>query len=237
VDLIIVDDHQLVRAGLVGLFREHGKFRVVGQAANCQEALAAIERSAPDLLLLDSRLVGCNSIELIRQIRADYPDIKVVVLSDEVDDDELLEAFLAGARGYIPKNIDFSALARSLESVAAGEVALSRVLTTRLADRLQQMSLDAPAATLPIDASEAEALVEQLSPRERLILSYLARGAANKEIARKLSISEHTVRSHVTKVLGKLGFVNRVQAAAFAVQHNIIQAEGVDDAAPTRAHR
>lgn len=217
--LVLVDDHQLVRAGLAGLFREHQTIDVVGEAANCSDALATIRQTRPDVVLLDLRLADCDSLELLRQIRREFPAVRVVVLSDEIDDDQLVAVFIAGASGYIPKSTDFAALVKSLQGVAAGEVALSRALTTRLTHKLQQLR-GAGAETATTSPPRApDPLLERLSDRERVILAYLAKGAANKEIARRLHISEHTVRTHVTNVLSKLGFTNRVQAAAFAVQN------------------
>jgi DNA-binding NarL/FixJ family response regulator len=199
------------------LFREHQTIDVVGEASNCSDALAKIRQTRPDVVLLDLRLADCDSLELLRQIRREFPAVRVVVLSDEIDDDQLVAVFIAGASGYIPKSTDFAALVKSLQGVAAGEVALSRALTTRLTHKLQQ--LRGADATPPPPARAPDPLLERLSERERVILAYLAKGAANKEIARRLHISEHTVRTHVTNVLSKLGFTNRVQAAAFAVQN------------------
>ncbi|GIW08008.1 MAG: DNA-binding response regulator [Dehalococcoidia bacterium] len=224
--LVLVDDHQLVRAGLAGLFREHESIEVVGEASNCAEAIGTIRQTRPEVVLLDLRLADCDSIELLRQIRREFPTVRVVVLSDEIDDDQLVDVFVAGASGYIPKSTEFAALVKSLEGVAAGEVALSRALTTRLTMKLHQMrSAGGEPSAAPVDRSP-DPLLERLSDRERVILSYLAKGAANKEIARSLHISEHTVRTHVTNLLSKLGFTNRVQAAAFAVQNDFATWDG-----------
>jgi two-component system response regulator DevR len=219
VRLVLVDDHQLVRAGLAGLFREHETIDVVGEASNCAETISKIRQTRPDVVLLDLRLADCDSVELLRQIRREFPSVRVVVLSDDIDDDQLVAVFIAGAAGYIPKSTEFAALVKSLHGVAAGEVALSRALTTRLTAKLQQMR-GASAEPPPPPDRTPDPLLERLSDRERVILSYLAKGAANKEIARSLHISEHTVRTHVTNLLSKLGFTNRVQAAAFAVQND-----------------
>ncbi|MCS6800901.1 MAG: response regulator transcription factor [Chloroflexota bacterium] len=216
--LVLVDDHQLVRAGLAGLFREQKAFDVVGEASNCAEAIAKIRQARPDIVLLDLRLADCDSLDLLRQIRREFPAVRVVVLSDEIDDDQLVAVLVAGASGYIPKSTEFAALVKSLHGVAAGEVALSRALTTRLTLKLQQ--LQSVKTGSPPPPRPPDPLLERLSERERVILAYLAKGAANKEIARSLHISEHTVRTHVTNLLSKLGFTNRVQAAAFAVQND-----------------
>ncbi|MFN8535596.1 MAG: response regulator transcription factor [Dehalococcoidia bacterium] len=224
--LVIVDHHELVRAGLVGLFRQHSEFTVVGEGATCEDGLTAVRAGEPDIVLVDLQMTGCDVVAFIHSVLEAAPRAKIVILSNEIDNDALFRVIVGGASGFVPKSTDFPSLVQSLRWVAAGEVALSRKLTTHLATRLQQMADQASSAIGLAEPRVPPAIYGRLSQRERLVLALLARGAANKEIARSLHISQHTVRTHVTNVLEKLELVNRVQAAAFAVQHGLTEVEG-----------
>lgn len=215
-NVVIVDDHHLVRQGLSQLLRDRSEFRVIGEAATGEEALAKIGALEPDIVLLDLYLPDVDGIDLVRQIHTRYPAVKIVTLSMSDDDEDVLRALTAGSVGYSVKSTDFSSLIASLEWVASGHVGLSRALTTRLVNRLRAsppQHLSRPSEHPPVEPA-----LNRLSPRERTVLLWVARGAPNKKIARELSLAENTVRTHITSILSKLGLVNRVQAAAYAVQ-------------------
>lgn len=212
--LLLVDDHRLFRQGLTRLLREHPTLRVVGEAASAEEALERARELKPDMVLMDVNLPGTSGIEAVRLLKRELPEIQVVMLSMSDRDEDLMGALRAGAAGFVPKTTDFDALISSLEGVAKGQPALSRALTARVLAHLNEAS--APPAT-PLLPSVSE----RLSAREREILTHLAHGASNKQIARQLALSEHTVRSHITNILSKLNLENRVQAAAYALQHGL----------------
>ncbi|MFN8535597.1 MAG: response regulator transcription factor [Dehalococcoidia bacterium] len=220
--VLIVDDHQLVRQGLATLLQANTGITIVGEASSADETIEAVRTLSPDVVLLDLYLGQDDGSLVARQIRTEFPNVKIVILSMSDSDDDLFRALRAGAHGYIVKNTDLSSLVTSIEWVANGQVALSRRQTARLVARLQETTL--PVAP-PVARPEEKPALSRLSQREHVVLSYIAAGASNKEIARRLALSEHTVRTHITNILAKLGFANRVQAAAWAIRHEILPAD------------
>jgi two-component system nitrate/nitrite response regulator NarL len=224
-NVLIVDDHHLVRQGLTQLLRDHAEFQISGEATTGEEALQKIDALLPDVVLLDLYLPDMDGAELVREVHARHPAIKLVVLTVSDDSDDMLRVLMAGATGYAVKSMDFSTLVTSLEWVVAGQVGLSRPLTTRLVRRLQELPMLEPAHAPDHAAHLPEAMPSRLSPRERDVLARVAHGASNKEIARELDLAENTVRTHITSILTKLGMVNRVQAATYAVQMGLTDSD------------
>lgn len=211
--LLLVDHHRLFRQGLARLLRDHREIEVVGEAGTGEEAVQKVQELRPELVLMEVNLPGMDGITTLKSIRAESPSTKVVMLTMSERAEDLMGALQAGAAGYVLKSTDFDALVRSLVGAANGQAALSRDLTTRVLAHLSGPAV-APPSSVPL-------LAARLSQREREIITHLARGASNKQIARSLSLSEHTVRSHITNILHKLNLDNRVQAAAYALQHGL----------------
>ena len=202
--LLLVDDHALFREGLAGLFSYQPDFTVVGEADDAEGALAVAGRLRPDLVLMDIDLPGADGVEATRRLKALLPGTIVVMLTVYDDADKLLEAFKAGAQGYLVKNIRSAELLDQLRRLAEGEVAISRRIASRLLEEFQAHGADA----------EAE---EQLTARELEVLQLVAARLANKEIAQRLGISEYTVKNHLKNILAKLRFTSRQQAAVYGL--------------------
>mgnify|MGYP001041624417 CR=1 FL=1 len=202
--LLLVDDHALFREGLAGLFSYQPDFTVVGEADDAEGALAVAGRLRPDLVLMDIDLPGADGVEATRRLKALLPGTIVVMLTVYDDADKLLEAFKAGAQGYLVKNIRSAELLDQLRRLAEGEVAISRRIASRLLEEFQAHGADA----------EAE---EQLTARELEVLQLVAARLANKEIAQRLGISEYTVKNHLKNILGKLHLTSRQQAAVYGL--------------------
>ena len=215
--VLLVDDHTLFRSGIKALLQRQKDFEVVGEASDGLEGIKRAKSLKPDVVLLDLHMPGISGREAVRLIVEELPETKVVMLTVSEDTEDLLETLQAGAHGYLLKNIDTSYFISAIRSAAEGEAEMSPQMTAKLMQSVRA----APAAPA------APALdKERLSPREREILGFLARGASNKEIARSLDLSESTVKIHMQNILKKLNIVSRVQAAVYAVQHGLC---GKDD--------
>jgi DNA-binding NarL/FixJ family response regulator len=207
---LLVDDHEVVRLGLVTLLEDIPGVRVVGEVGSAREALLACERLDPDLVILDVRLPDKPGVEVCRQITQGWPHIKVIILTSYSHDDLVAEAILAGAAGYVLKQVGNEELLRAIEAVRRGEALLNPQVTQRVMQRMRQTQelLDAGA-------------FRDVSDRELEVLLLVSQGKSNREIAESLSVSEKTVRNHVTSLLAKLNLNNRVELATFAVRHRI----------------
>jgi NarL family two-component system response regulator LiaR len=203
--VLIADDHAVVRQGLRTFLDLQEDIEVVGEAGDGAEALAAIERDAPDVVLMDLVMPGTDGIEALRQLRATAPDTRAIVLSSFIDDDKLFPAVRAGAAGYLLKDVQPQELVAAIRTVHGGGSLLHPVVAARL--------MEALAGSAPL---------EQLTAREREVLVLIGRGLANKLIARELGIAEKTVKAHVSSVLAKLGLTDRTQAALFAVREGLV---------------
>ena len=205
--IVIADDHALAREGLRAMLERSGRFEVVGEAANGEEALALCAAHAPDMVLLDIRFgaAGIDGLEAARQLADDMPGVAIIILTMHETADYLRAAIAAGARGFIPKDASREELIDALDQVLGGGVAFPPALMRR-------------AVSLPQRSLAAVAL-ERLTMREREVLDALADGATNKEIAQKLGISPGTVKTHVERLIGKLGVRDRTQAAILAVEN------------------
>ncbi|WP_327086334.1 response regulator transcription factor [Nonomuraea sp. NBC_01738] len=203
--LIIVDDHPVVRDGLRGIFAGDG-FEVVGEAADGPEALAVALRTLPDVVLLDLRMPLMGGAEVIRRLRSDRPEIRVLVLTTFFDDVDVVPALAAGAAGYLLKDTPRAELRQAVRAAARGETVLSPAVAGVLAER--------PAVP--------ETAPRVLSPRESEVLALIARGATNREVAAQLFITEATVKTHLIHLFAKLGVKDRAAAVAAAYESGLL---------------
>jgi DNA-binding NarL/FixJ family response regulator len=208
--VLIVDDHAVVRQGLRTFLELQDEIEVVGEAADGIEALELVQRTAPDVALLDLVMPRLGGLEAIRRIREIAPATRVLVLTSFADDDTVLPAVRAGAAGYLLKDVQPPELVGAIRTVHAGEALLAPAVATMLVEQLAAE-----------DGAGAER-DDHLTPREREVLALLARGRANKVIARDLGVSERTVKTHVSNILAKLNLTDRTQAAVYAVRHGIV---------------
>lgn len=199
VRVLIVDDHPLVREGLVAVLRSRGGFEVVGEAGDGEEALRLCTELLPDVVVMDLNLPGINGVQATQRLVASSPGTAVLVLTMFEDDDSVFAAILAGARGYLLKGASQDSVADAIESVARGEA----VFGPRIADRVLASFTSRPAAVEPFP---------ELTQRERQVLELLARGEPNATIAVQLGAAEKTVRNHVSNILTKLQVLDRAQA-------------------------
>lgn len=202
--ILIVDDHAVVRMGLAALFGTVPHFAVVGEAATVAGALHEARRCRPDVVTMDVRLPDGNGVEACRDLRAERPETRVIVLTAFAHDDAVIDSIMAGAAGYLLKSADPEGLIAAIETVAAGGSLLDPSVVAAVLRRLRQ------AAAGPVDADPLAAL----SPHERKILPLIADGKTNREIAAELFVSEHTVKAHVSEILRKLRLSRRGQIAA-----------------------
>ena len=205
--IVVVDDHTLFRRGITALLSRVAGFDVVGEAADGFDGIKAAAQHRPDVVLLDLNMPGVSGIDALHAILKEAPGTHIVMLTVSEDTDDLMLALRAGAQGYLLKNIESDFLVDAVRRAADGESVMSPEMTTKLMREVR--------------AGGTAALPPALSPREREILAYLARGASNKEIARDLDVAESTVKIHVQHILRKLDLTSRVQAAVWAVEHGI----------------
>jgi two-component system nitrate/nitrite response regulator NarL len=217
--ILVVDDHTLFRRGLTALLAREPHFEVVGDAADAGEAQRRAQELRPDLILLDNHLPGVRGVDALPALREAAPQAKVLMLTVSEDEQDLGTALRAGAAGYLLKTIEGDALAAAIARVMRGENVVAPEMTSKLVSAFQGgPPATAPATPVP---SPAQALLGQLSPRERDILRGIARGASNKEIGTELGIAETTVKIHVQHVLRKLDVSTRVQAAVLAANAGV----------------
>jgi NarL family two-component system response regulator LiaR len=209
IEVLIVDDHQVVRQGLRFLLEQEDGIQVVGECADGPSAIQAVRTLAPTVVLLDLFLPGQDGIGVLAQIKQDRPATEVLMLTSSQDDEHLLAAVRAGALAYLPKTAGVDRVVASVRAAARGE----SVLEPRIAARLVREVRQATARRRPLD---------QLSPRELEVLAALARGRTNRQIARTLQIGEETVKAHVSSILAKLGLADRTQAAIFGLQQRLV---------------
>ena len=211
--VLIVDDHALFRDGVASLLKAWG-MEVAGQASDGLEALERARALQPDLILMDIRMPNCNGLEATRLIKAEMPEMKVVMVTVSDEEEDLFEAIKSGAQGYVLKNMSGDEFGRVLTDIAGGEAPLSRGLAAKILAEFARMRRE-PLAK----ASDKE----DLSERECEVLQLVAGGATNKEIAGTLFISENTVNYHMKNILAKLHLRNRAQAVAYALQSGLVR--------------
>ncbi|MDO5686393.1 MAG: response regulator transcription factor [Neisseria sp.] len=210
--IVLIDDHTLFRSGIKALLARQSDCEVVGEAADGLSGTKLVEQTAPDVVLLDLDMPTMNGREALAQILSTRPDQTVVMLTVSEDNDDLTECMRLGARGFLLKNINADFLIDAVKKAANGDNVFSPEMTARLVQSLIN----------PNTPSEVGAL-DSLTTRELEILGCLAAGHSNKIIARKLDLAESTVKVHVQNILRKLEMTSRVQAAVFAVQHQVPQ--------------
>jgi len=203
--VFLLDDHEVVRRGLADLLTNSGDIEVVGESGSAQEAARRIPALRPDVAILDARLPDGNGIDVCRDIRAVDSSIKGLILTSYEDDEALFAAIMAGAAGYVLKQIRGTDLVDAVRRVAAGQSLLDPAITTRVLERIRS-GVEQP--------RELKSLTEQ----ERRILEYVAEGLTNREIAGKMFLAEKTVKNYVSSVLAKLGLERRTQAAVLATR-------------------
>jgi two-component system response regulator DevR len=208
--LLVVDDHEVVRQGLVALIDRREKFQVVAEAGSVEEALEAARRFQPDLVIMDVRLPDGSGIEACREIRAELPATRVVMLTSYPDEEAVLSAIIAGASGYLLKQIRARDLVNALEAVGRGESLLDPAVTEKVLERVRRIA----------SGTYTDELA-QLTAQEQKILQLVAEGKTNKEIASEVFLSDKTVKNYVSSILSKLNLQRRAQAAAFVAKHRL----------------
>lgn len=225
--LLVVDDHTLFRRGLIALLSQDERFDVADQAGDIGEALRCVERSRPDLILLDNHLPGVRGVDGIASLKDAAPDTRILMLTMSENEADLAAALQAGADGYLLKTVELDHLSEFIIKVLAGESVVSPEMMTKLVTAFRSKAQPAlPVETAAIEAISASvepvpvrrdiAGIDLLSAREREVLTLIAQGDSNKVIARKLDIAETTVKIHVQHILRKLQLSSRVQAAVYA---------------------
>jgi two-component system, NarL family, response regulator DevR len=207
--ILLVDDHEVVRAGLRALIDAQDDMTVVGEAGTAEEGVRRVGFDEPDVVVLDVRLPDASGVEACRDIRERFPDVKVLMLTSFADEEALMSAILAGASGYVLKRVKTGELVDDIRRVGRGDSLLDPEMTERLFDRIRAGSHEDP-------------LLGSLSNQERAIVGHIAEGLTNRQIAEEMFLAEKTVKNYVSNVLAKLGMSRRSEAAAYVAR---IQAE------------
>lgn len=205
--LLIIDDHEMVREGLKAMLLAEPDFAIVGDAANAEQALEAIEHLRPDVVLLDVRLPGVSGIEVCRILTEKYPETAVIILTTFTDEHLIAQCIQAGARGFIVKDIERFDLKRAIRAVARGEAAIDTKAAVAVLAQLRR-----------VPQSNHEPPPEPLSSQQIVILRLVAQGLSSREIATQLYLSENTVKGYVQEILHRLGVKNRTEAVMVAVK-------------------
>ncbi|HIU84168.1 MAG TPA: response regulator transcription factor [Candidatus Aphodousia gallistercoris] len=212
--ILLVDDHTLFRSGLKALLSRQDDFEVVGEASDGLEGVKLAEQLKPDLVLLDLDMPVMNGTEALAQMLEMNRQLPVVMLTVSEDAEDLKEAFVLGARGYLVKNIDADYLVNSIRKIVAGESVMSPEMTSKFVNGIRAKHL----SLMPEVRPET---VRSLTERERQILGCLAQGASNREMAQMLNMSESTVKAHLQRIMRRFDFSSRVQAAVFAAERHM----------------
>jgi two-component system, NarL family, response regulator DevR len=205
--LLLVDDHEVFRIGLRTVLEFEPDLRVVGEAGDAAAGVRAAEALRPDLVLMDVRLGGIDGVAACREIRSRLPEVRVLMLTSFADEDVVMASIMAGAAGFVTKNVGRAELLAAIRSVARGESLLDPAVTRSVLARLVELS----------ERDRARG-TDNLSEREREVLVLVAQGCTNREIAEKLVLSEHTARNHISRIFEKLGLSRRSEAAAYATR-------------------
>lgn len=212
IKVLVTDDHEIVRLGLMHLLEQYPDLEAVGDGATCvTEVLSKTELYRPDVIIMDIRLKGSSGIDACREVCARFPQTKVIMLTSYGDEEIVMESIFAGAKGYILKDVGNDELIRAVRAVYRGESLLDPVVTKKLLDRMRCCNKGNP-----------DDAFEYLTDQEKKVLVFIAEGKTNREIAEKIFLSEKTVRNYVSSILGKLHLANRTEAAAFAAMKSLI---------------
>lgn len=212
--VLLADDHELFREGLANILNAQPDFEVVGEASDGLEVLVKARKLTPDLILMDIGMPGCDGVEATQQVKDELPDVIIVMLTVRNEDEKLFEAIMSGAQGYLLKSIRSRELLSMLRGAVRGEAAITPALGGRMLEEFRRLSRQAPA--VPEDE------VTTLTHREQEVLSLVAQGATDKEIAETLVISIHTVKTHMRNILSKLHLGHRHEAALYALREGLI---------------
>jgi DNA-binding NarL/FixJ family response regulator len=207
IGVFLLDDHEVVRKGLRALLEACEDIEVVGEADTVAEALVRIPATGPDVAILDVRLPDGSGVEVCRDVRSNSPDIACVMLTSYADDEALVASIMAGAAGYVLKQVGSLDLLDTIRRAGAGESLLDPALTDRVLERLRE-------------GPKTDPRLASLTPQERKILDLIAEGHTNRQIAENLFLAEKTVKNYVSNLLAKLGMERRTQAATFAARLN-----------------
>ena len=210
--VMIVDDHEVVRTGLRAILEPEDDLHIVGEAASAGEAIQKVGALQPHVILMDIRMEGMSGIEACRLIKSAHPEVSVLMLTSFSEEEAVTSSIVAGASGYLLKNVGRADLLRTIRGVAGGENLLDPSVTGKVMQRLARLA-----------AREEERTIDAISDREREVLVLVARGMTNKEIAETLVISENTARNHVSRILDKLGLSRRSEAASFAARRGLLE--------------
>ncbi|GGI44658.1 DNA-binding NarL/FixJ family response regulator [Agromyces flavus] len=203
--VFLVDDHEIVRRGVAELLERESDLQVVGEAGTVAQALARIEATAPDVALLDMRLPDGDGIDLCRELRSRHPELACLILTAYDDDAAAMSAVLAGAAGYVLKNVRGTTIVEDVRAVAKGRTLIDRSLSAKVVEQAQRDDHDDPRFSA-------------LNLRERQVLALIADGLTNRQIGEKLGLAEKTVKNYVSGLLSKLGFERRTQAAIYQLE-------------------
>jgi NarL family two-component system response regulator LiaR len=211
IHILLVDDHSVVRQGIRSFLETQSDLRIVGEAASGEEAERLVADLVPDVILMDLSMPGIGGIEAIRRVKKSSPRSQIVVLTSFQEDDYIFPALRAGALSYVLKNVQAGDLADIIRKARGGEAFLHPRVATRVVQELREERKDIPN------------VFNDLTDRELEVLRLIAQGNANAAIAQALSISEQTVKGHVSNILGKLQLADRTQAAVFAWEQGVVQ--------------
>ncbi|MDO9121095.1 MAG: response regulator transcription factor [Anaerolineaceae bacterium] len=210
IKVLLVDDHAVVRLGLNTLLSDEREIIIVGEAANADQAMKQVDLLKPDVVILDIQIPGKNGIEVCKSIVSQYPNSKVVMLTSHTSDEFITQAIRAGASGYVLKQVGNEELLRAIKAAYAGEMAFDTQTTSQMVKTYKKLEKEAE-----------DSIFADISQRELQVMVLVAEGQSNKEIGKKLNLSEITIRNYVSNILSKLNFRNRIDIARFAIQHHL----------------
>jgi len=210
IKILIVDDHPVVREGIGAMLKREPDFKIVGEATNGLEAIGKANELSPDVILMDLRMPEMDGVEAITRIKHDSPDIKFIILTTFSDDEYIFKGIAAGARAYLLKDAPREELFKAIRAVSRGESLIQPVVASRVLDKLAELSKKSPSA-------------DTLSDREIEVLKLMAKGVSNSNIADELSITQSTVKTHITSIFQKLNVTTRTEAVTTALKRSIIQ--------------
>jgi len=210
IKVMIVDDHGIVRQGLRTYLDLLEDITIIAEAENGLDAIKKVKRYNPEIVLMDLVMPEMDGIEATHKICGSYPEVKVIVLTSFTEDEKVFSAIKSGAVGYLLKDISPPELAKAIRAVHSGETHLHPEITKKLMNQFISPK------------SDIEITPDELTPREMEVLQLIARGLSNKELAKKLTISEKTVKSHLSSIFSKLHLSDRTQAAIYALKHNLV---------------